>query len=48
MDGNFSNGSLVPIRHERVTNNTRDVAAGELVFDGLRVVPPSEWLKEND
>lgn len=31
-----------------VTNNTRDVAAGELVFDGLRVVPPGEWLKEND
>ena len=31
-----------------VTGNKRDVAAGELVFDGFRVVSPGEWLMEND
>ena len=31
-----------------VTGNARDVAAGELVFDGFRVVTPGDWLKEND
>ena len=28
-----------------VTGNARDVAEGELVFDGFRVVTPGEWLK---
>ena len=28
-----------------VTGNVRDVAEGELVFDGFRVVTPGEWLK---
>ena len=28
-----------------VTGNSRDVADGELVFDGFRVVTPGEWLK---
>ena len=31
-----------------VTGNTRDIAAGELVFDGFRVVTPGAWLKEED
>ena len=31
-----------------VTGNERDVAAGELVFDGFRVVTPGAWLKEDD
>ena len=31
-----------------VTGNEKDVAAGELVFDGLRVVTPGAWLKEHD
>ena len=30
-----------------VTGNTRDVAAGELVFDSMRVVTPVNWLKED-
>ena len=30
-----------------VTSNVRDVAAGELVFDGLRIVTPGAWLKED-
>lgn len=29
-----------------VTHNTRDVAAGELVFDGIRVLTPGDLLKE--
>ena len=29
-----------------VTGNVRDIAAGELVFDGFRVVTPGAWLKE--
>ena len=29
-----------------VTGNARDVAEGELVFDGFRVVAPGVWLKE--
>lgn len=28
-----------------VTGNARDVAEGELVFDGFRAVTPGEWLK---
>ena len=28
-----------------VTGNARDVAEGELVFDGFQVVTPGEWLK---
>ena len=31
-----------------VTGNERDVAAGELIFDGFRVLAPGAWLKEND
>ncbi len=31
-----------------VTGNTRDIAAGELVFDGFRVVTPGAWLKEEN
>ena len=31
-----------------VTGNERDVAAGELVFDGFRVITPVAWLKEDD
>ncbi len=31
-----------------VTGNARDIAAGELVFNGFRVVTPGAWLKEND
>ena len=31
-----------------VTGNTRDIAAGELVFDSFRIVAPGIWLKEDD
>ena len=31
-----------------VTGNTKDLAAGELLFDGFRVVTPGGWLKERD
>ena len=31
-----------------VTGNERDIAAGELVFDGFRVGAPRDWLKEDD
>ena len=31
-----------------VTGNTRDIAAGELVFDSFRIVTPGIWLKEDD
>ena len=31
-----------------ITHNTRDVATGELVFDGINVVTPANWLEEND
>ena len=31
-----------------VTGNKRDVAAGELLFDGFRVVTPGAWLKEDE
>ncbi len=31
-----------------VTGNTRDVAAGELVFDSFRIVTPGIWLKEDE
>ena len=30
-----------------MTYNTKDIAAGELVFDGFNIVTPSNWLKEN-
>ena len=29
-----------------ITGNSRDFAAGELVFDSTRVVTPGNWLKE--
>lgn len=29
-----------------VTNNTRDVTAGELVFDSFRIVTAGDWLKK--
>lgn len=29
-----------------ITNNTKDIVAGDLIFDGFRVVTPGEWLKE--
>lgn len=29
-----------------VTNNVRDIAQGELVFDSFRIVTPGDWLKE--
>ena len=28
-----------------VTGNTRDIAAGELVFDSFHIVTPGDWLK---
>lgn len=31
-----------------ITGNTRDIAACELVFDGIRIVTPGTWLKEDD
>ena len=31
-----------------VTGNTKDIAAGELVFDSFRIVTPGIWLKEDD
>ena len=31
-----------------ITANTKDVAAGELVFDRIQVVTPANWLKEVD
>ena len=30
-----------------VTGNARDFAAGDLVFDDPRAVPPGDWLKES-
>ncbi len=30
-----------------VTGNARDFVAGELLFEGLRVVTPGDWLKES-
>lgn len=30
-----------------ITGNSRDFAAGELVFDSMRVVTPGNWLKED-
>ncbi len=29
-----------------VTHNARDAAAGELVFESIRVIAPGDWLKE--
>ena len=29
-----------------VTGNTRDFAAGDLVFEGFRIAAPGDWLKE--
>ena len=31
-----------------VTGNTRDIAAGELIFDSFRIVTPGVWLKGDD
>ena len=31
-----------------ITGNTKDIAAGELVFDRIRIVTPANWLKEED
>ena len=31
-----------------ITGNTKDIAAGELVFDSFRIVTPGIWLKEDD
>jgi putative PIN family toxin of toxin-antitoxin system len=31
-----------------ITGNTRDFAAGELIFDSFRIVTPGNWLKEDD
>ena len=31
-----------------VTDNIKDIAAGELVFDSFRVVTPGDWLKMED
>lgn len=31
-----------------ITGNTQDIAAGELVFDRIRIVTPANWLKEED
>lgn len=31
-----------------ITANTKDIAAGELVFDRIQVVTPANWLKEVD
>ena len=31
-----------------VTGNTKDFAAGELVFDTLRIATPGAWLKGDD
>ena len=31
-----------------ITGNTRDFAAGELVFDSIRIVTPGNWLKEDN
>ena len=30
-----------------ITDNSRDFAAGELVFDSMRVVMPGNWLRED-
>ena len=31
-----------------VTGNTRDIAAGELIFDSFRIVTPGAWLKGDE
>jgi len=31
-----------------VTGNVRDLATGELLFEGFRVVTPGQWLREED
>ena len=31
-----------------VTGNVRDLAAGELLFEGFSVVTPGQWLREED
>ena len=31
-----------------ITANTKDIAAGELVFDRIQAVTPANWLKEVD
>lgn len=30
-----------------ITDNSRDFAAGELVFDSMRVITPGSWLRED-
>jgi len=31
-----------------ITGNAKDIAGGELIFDAIRIVTPSAWLKEDD
>ena len=31
-----------------ITGNTKDIVAGELVFDLIRIVTPANWLKGDD
>lgn len=31
-----------------VTGNTRDITAGELVFDSFRIATPGDWLKREE
>lgn len=31
-----------------ITGNTKDISGGELIFDTIRIVTPSAWLKEGD
>ena len=31
-----------------ITGNTKDIGAGELIFDTIRIVTPGTWLKEDD
>lgn len=31
-----------------VTGNVKDLAAGELLFEGFRVATPAQWLREED
>ena len=31
-----------------ITRNTKDIATGELIFDGINIVTPADWPKDND
>ena len=31
-----------------ITGNTKDIGAGELIFDTIRIVTSGTWLKEDD